>query len=58
MHKRNYIEIAVILIGMYIYCVETLITPLFIGQDFWVKFMLVLLIGVMVFDILTMIYWR
>jgi len=58
MRKRNYIEMAVILIGIYIYCVETLVTPLFISQDFWVKFMLVLLIMVMVFDILMMIYWR
>ncbi|MCR1901846.1 hypothetical protein [Ligilactobacillus apodemi] len=56
--RRNYIEILIILAGVGAYCFGTLVPPVITSQDFWIKALLLLLLLVMVFDILTMIYWR
>lgn len=56
--KRNYAEMIIILLGVTWYCLGSLLAPLIVAQDFWLKAILLLLLFVMIFDILIMIYWR
>ena len=50
--KRNYAEMIIILLGVTWYCLGSLLAPLIVAQDFWLKAMLLLLLFVMIFDIL------